>query len=164
MSRYNFMYFPTYFDNFSPIFFFKKFQCQSILQAFREIQHSGPENLKKSSQKNSWNQINQNLFFREIAFLAVLNFFPSSKIDFWPCLKLQKMEFGEKIFCEIDLSDFMSFFGLDFFKFSGPLWATYMDFFQVLPYKITRSSRKKSLLGTRVASSMFFFKKLKSIE
>ena len=36
--------------------------------------------------------------FREIAFLAVLNFFPSSKIDFWPFLKLQKMEIGQKIF------------------------------------------------------------------
>ena len=33
---------------------------------------------------------------REIAFLAVFNFFPSSKIDFWPFLKLQKMEFGQK--------------------------------------------------------------------
>ena len=33
------------------------------------------------------------------------------------------MEFGQKIFREIDLFDFTSFFGLDFFKFSGPLWA-----------------------------------------
>ena len=31
------------------------------------------------------------------------------------------MEFGQKIFREIDLFDFTSFFGLDFFKFSGPL-------------------------------------------
>ena len=37
-------------------------------------------------------------FFHEIAFLAVLNFFPSSKIDFWPFLKLQKMDFGQKHF------------------------------------------------------------------
>ena len=58
---------------------------------------------------------------REIAFLAVLNFFPSSKIDFWSFLKLQKMEFGQKFFREIDLFDFTSSFGLDFFKFSGPL-------------------------------------------
>ena len=50
-----------------------------------------------------------------------LKFFPSSKIDFWPFLKLQKMEFGQKKFREIDLLDFTSFFGLDFFKFSGPL-------------------------------------------
>ena len=33
--------------------------------------------------------------FREIAFLVGLNFFPSSKIAFWPLLKLQKMEFGQ---------------------------------------------------------------------
>ena len=59
------------------------------------------------------------IFFREIAFLAVINIFPSSKIDFWPFLKFQKMEFGQKNFREIDLFDFTSFFGLDFFKFSG---------------------------------------------
>ena len=47
--------------------------------------------------------------------------FPSSKIDFWPFLRLQKMEFGQKKFREIDLLDFTSFFGLDFFKFSGLL-------------------------------------------
>ena len=53
-------------------------------------------------------------FFCEIAFLAVLNFFPSSKIDFWQFFKLGKMEFGQKKFREIDLFDFTSFFGLDF--------------------------------------------------
>ena len=37
--------------------------------------------------------------------------FPSSKIDFWPYLKLQKMEFGQKkIIRVIDLFDFTSFF------------------------------------------------------
>ena len=36
--------------------------------------------------------------------------FPSSKIDFWPFLKLQKIEFGQKKFREIDLFDFASFF------------------------------------------------------
>ena len=36
--------------------------------------------------------------FRETAFLAVFKFFPSSKIHFWPFLKLQKMEFGQKKF------------------------------------------------------------------
>ena len=50
------------------------------------------------------------------------NLFPTSKIDFWPFLKLQKMEFGQKkIVCEIDLFDFTSFSGLDFLKFSGSL-------------------------------------------
>ena len=33
-----------------------------------------------------------NFFIREIAFQAV---FPSSQIDFWPFLKLQKMKFGQ---------------------------------------------------------------------
>ena len=32
------------------------------------------------------------------------------------------MDFGQKKFHEIDLFNFTSFFGLDFFKFSGPLW------------------------------------------
>ena len=54
---------------------------------------------------------------REIAFFDSFKLFPSSKNDFWPFLKLQKMEFGQKIFREIDLFDFTSFFGLDFFKF-----------------------------------------------
>ena len=48
----------------------------------------GTENLKKvQGKKNSWNQINQ---FREIAFLAVLNFFPVEKLifgHFWYCKK-----------------------------------------------------------------------------
>ena len=36
------------------------------------------------------------------------------------------MEFGQKnLFREIDLFDFTSFFGLDFFKFSGPLWTSF---------------------------------------
>ena len=38
---------------------------------------------------------NKSIFSREIAFLAVLNFSPSSKIDFCPFLKWQKMEFGQ---------------------------------------------------------------------
>ena len=40
---------------------------------------------------------------------------PSSKIDFWPYLKWQKMKFSKKFFCEIDLFHFTSFFALDFF-------------------------------------------------
>ena len=70
-------------------------------------------------------------FFREIGFLAVLN---SSKIDFWPCLKLQKKCNGKKKIREIDLFDFTSFFGQDFFKFSGLLWyyLQYLVFTQFL--------------------------------
>ena len=42
------------------------------------------------------------------------------------------MKFGHKIFNEIDLFDFMSFFGLDFFKFSGTLWTLRMLFIKEL--------------------------------
>ena len=54
-----------------------------------------------------------------------LKLFSSSKMDSWPFLKVQKME--------IDLFDFTSFFGLDFFKFSGPLYGSFpkLHFFRV---------------------------------
>ena len=47
---------------------------------------------------------------REIKFLVEFKLFPCSKIDFWPFLKLQKMEFGQKKICEIDLFDVTGFF------------------------------------------------------
>ena len=56
-----------------------------------------------------------------MAFLAVLNIFLVQKLifgHFWDC---KKWKFGQTFFREIDLYDFMSFFSLDFFKFSGPL-------------------------------------------
>ena len=53
--------------------------------------HSGPKNLKNTRENKYINKK-----YSEIAFLAVVNFFPTSKIDFWPFLKLQKMEFGQK--------------------------------------------------------------------
>ena len=59
-------------------------------------------------QKNSWNQINQ-FFFREIAFLSVLNFFPVQKLlfgHFWNC---KKWNFVKKIIAEIDLFYFTGF-------------------------------------------------------
>ena len=59
--------------------------------------HSGPENLKKSRQKKLMKS-NKLFFFHEIAFLAVLNFLPNSKIAFWPFLKWQKIKFGQKNF------------------------------------------------------------------
>ena len=40
----------------------------------------------------------QKNFFREIAFFGSFKLFPSSKIDFWPFLKLQKMEYGQDKF------------------------------------------------------------------
>ena len=61
-------------------------------------------------------------FFREIAFLAVLNFFPVQELifgHFWNC---EKWNLVEKIIHEIDNIWFHEFFGLDFFKFSGLLW------------------------------------------
>ena len=80
--------------------------------------HSRPENLEKSRQKTrekknifSWNCIS-----------GRFKLFSSSKIDFWSFWKLQKMKFGQKIFSWNFFFDFPSFFfGLDFFKFSGPL-------------------------------------------
>ena len=60
-------------------------------------------------------------FFREIAFLAVLKIFPSSKIDFLAIFEIAKSGCWLRKIREIDLFDFPSFFGLDFLKFSGPL-------------------------------------------
>ena len=50
---------------------------------------------KKAQEKNSWNQINRNFFSWNCIF-DNFKHFPSSNIDFWPFLKLQKMEFGQK--------------------------------------------------------------------
>ena len=103
--------------------------------------HSGPENLKKSRPKNSWNEINQfqRIFFdvfwlSESELLIFIEnvqkifswnclfrsfiFFPGWKIDFCPFLKWQNMEFGEKkFFREIDLFDFTSFLAWTFLDF-----------------------------------------------
>ena len=64
-----------------------------LLQGMRYlIWHSGPENLKKSR------QINQNFFFREIAFLAVLNFFPVQNLIFGHFWNGQKWNLVKKFF------------------------------------------------------------------
>ena len=82
----------------------------------------GTHRIFKKVQAKKLVKLNKSIFFpREIAFLAVLKLFPSSKIDFWPFLKLQKKYFCQKFFSEIDSVDFTSFFGLDFFRFSGSL-------------------------------------------
>ena len=61
----------------------------------------------------------------KLHFWHFFKLFPSSEIDFWPFLKWQKMAFVKKIFFrEIDLFDFTSFFGPDFFKFSVPFCET----------------------------------------
>ena len=61
------------------------------------LPHSGPENLKKSRQKNSWNQINPKKFPRNCIF-GSFKLFPSSKIDFWSFLELQKMKIDLFVF------------------------------------------------------------------
>ena len=71
-----------------------------LLFYVEHVAHCGPENLKKSRQKNSWAQINQFFFM---------------KIDFWPFLKLQKIEFGLQNYLWNWLIWFHEFFGLDFF-------------------------------------------------
>ena len=69
--------------------------------------HSEPENLKKSRQKNLQNCI----------YGSFNRFIICSKIDFWSFLKLQKMEFGQKKFHDIDLFEFMSFLAWTFLNF-----------------------------------------------
>ena len=72
--------------------------------------------LKKSLAKKTCEIKRIKIFFREIAFLAVINFFLVKEIDFWLFLKLQKNEFqSKKFFREINLFDFTSFFGQDVF-------------------------------------------------
>ena len=63
-------------------------------------------------------KIKQNYLIRKIFSFKL---FPSSKTDFWPFLKLQKMDFGQKKFREIDLVDFTSFCLAWIFKYSGQL-------------------------------------------
>ena len=53
--------------------------------------------------------------------LGSFKLFPSSKIDFWPFLKCQKMEFGQKKISSNWFIWFHKSFGLDFFKFSDLL-------------------------------------------
>ena len=50
--------------------------------------HSGPENLKKSRQK--FVKSDKSMIFLWNCIFGSFKLFPSSKIDFWPILKLQK--------------------------------------------------------------------------
>ena len=70
---------------------------------------SGDYSLKKKVQAKQTCPIKL-IFFSSNCTFGSFKLFPSSKIDFWPFLKLQKMEFGQKKFREIDLFDFTSFF------------------------------------------------------
>ena len=51
------------------------------------------------------------------------------------------MEFGQKIICEIDLFDFMSFLAWTFFKFSGPPTVPVKDKGPALLSKIIKNSQ-----------------------
>ena len=78
------------------------------------------KNLKSPGKKYSWNQI-KNFFSWNC--IGSFKLFCSSKIDFWPLLKLQKMEFGQRNSCNwFTYMISRVFFGLNFFWFSGPLW------------------------------------------
>ena len=71
---------------------------------------------------------NKSIFFSRNCISGSFKLFLSSKIDFWPFLKLQKMEFGQKIFSWNWFIWFHEFFYLDFFKFSGPLYILEIGF------------------------------------
>ena len=65
-----------------------------LFQGFFILESAVAQRARKSKKVQAKKLVK--FFFREIAFLAVLNFFPVSSIVFWPYLKLQKMEFGKK--------------------------------------------------------------------
>ena len=77
------------------------------------LHHGGLENFKNSRQKTrEIKYINQ---FHEIAFLAVLYFFPVQIIDF---LAIYEIEFGQKkIIREIELFDVTSFLAWTFLNY-----------------------------------------------
>ena len=60
--------------------------------------HGGPENLKKSRPKKLVKSNKSNLFFRKIAFLAVLNFFPVQKLIFGHFWNGKKWNWVKKMF------------------------------------------------------------------
>ena len=62
--------------------------------------HSGPENLKKSRPKNSWNQINQfhEIFFDQIPFFEISKNDHKLIFELGKSLKLSKMQVHEKKF------------------------------------------------------------------
>ena len=65
--------------------------------------HSGPENLKKSRQKKLVKSNQSKKKIPEMAFLAVLNFFPVQKFIFGHSCNCKKWNLVKKFFCEIDL-------------------------------------------------------------
>ena len=59
--------------------------------------------------------------FLNLRAMCSFKLFSSSKIVFWPFLKLQKMEFGEKNFVKPIYLISRVFFWPGVFKFSGPV-------------------------------------------
>ena len=80
----------------------------------------------KSNKSISWNCI-----------FGSFKLFPSSRIDFWPFLKLQKMEFGQRKISWNLFIWFHEFFWLGFFKFSCPL----------CPYHLALHIKSRSIWG-----------------
>ena len=71
------------------------------MAGFTEGQKILKSRVKKTCEINK--SVSRNKKIREIAFLAVLHFFPVQKLIFGLFLKLQKMEFGQINFHEIDI-------------------------------------------------------------
>ena len=109
--------FPIFLCILVPLYIAEKKCCTSF---FRSTTQS-TRKLKKVQAKKLV-KLNTSIFFSWNCISGSFKLFPSSKIHFWPFLRLQKMDFGQKKFRKIDLFDFTSFFVLDFLKFSGPLW------------------------------------------
>ena len=74
----------------------------------------GQKILKSPGQKNSSNKINQKIFFREIAFLSVLNFFQVQKLIFGYFVNRKKWILVKKIIREIDSTSFLAWTFLNF--------------------------------------------------
>ena len=65
------------------------------------------------------------------------------------------MDFGQRIFREIDFFDFMSFFGVDFFKLSGLL---ILYFFSL--HELTEGQKILKSPGKKLAKSKIFFREI----
>ena len=66
--------------------------------------------------------------------MAVLNFFPVQKLIFWPFLKLQKMDFGQKVFSWNWFIWFQKFFCPGLFKFFCPTVHHYFVYIFYSPF------------------------------
>ena len=84
-----------------------------------QILHSRPDNLKRSRQKNSWNPIIKKFFFVKLHFWTFSQF----KNSFLAIFEIAKNGIWSKKFI-VKLIYLISqvFFGMNIFKFSGPLW------------------------------------------